>query len=107
MPIQRRRKLLFLSPTFKHTFYVKAENRTLESDWASVTLNLSDSPDFVWGSGAILRAKPIWWNRSIRLLWTPFPARYRKWFDHYIIFRKKGSIPNALELTDAALNLED
>lgn len=107
MAIQRRRKWIWLSPSFKHTFSVRAWNRTSESDWASVTLNLSDRPLFAWGSGAALQARPIWWNRSIRLLWTPFPVRYRKWFDHYIIFKKEDTIPSDQELTDSAAALEE
>lgn len=107
MTTYRKRKFVWLSPNKLHTFLVKAWNRNYESDWSTVTLNLSAIPDLAWDGGAGLQAKPIWWNRSIRLLWTPFPTRYRKWFDHYIIFRKKGSVPGAFDLADAATKLED
>jgi hypothetical protein len=107
MAIIRKRKWLWLSPAKLHTFKVKAWSRTTESEWATVTLNLSNAPDFEWDATAGLMARPIWWRRSIRVVWTAFPFRYRKWFDHYIIFRKDVTPPDANDFEEAATNKED
>lgn len=107
MAIQRKRKWLWLSPARLHTFKVRAWSPTAQSDWAGVTLNLSDAPLFEWDATAGLMARPIWFRRSIRVVWTAFPARYRKWFDHYIIFRKDVTPPDAADFAEAALNKED
>lgn len=106
-PIKRKRKWVWLSPRWKHSFSVRAWSRSAESDWASVTLNLSDQPAFKWGWGAGIQARPIWWNRSIRVLWSAFPAKYRKWFDYYMLCRKSDSPPDAAAYADVAANFEN
>jgi hypothetical protein len=83
----RKKTYIWLRPDRLHRFNVTAWGRSVESDPSdSIILRTSALPVIQWDEDA-LEARPIFWNRSIRVTWNPLPARYRKWFNSYCIYR--------------------
>jgi len=88
-----RKRYRFLRPGLINTFKVKAYAAGASSSWSDpISLLTSEYDQLRFGDGKALEASPRWWNRVIRVSWTPaFPPSF-KWEDrlsHYRIFRFK------------------
>jgi hypothetical protein len=86
-----RKKYHFLRPGVINTLKVKAYGAGASSDWSDpIDILTSEYDRLMFGALKTMSATPRWWNRVIRLAWSPaWPTSFEKEerLSHYRIMR--------------------
>jgi len=94
-----RKKYSFLRPGVIQTLKVKAYAAGASSEWSDpIDILTSEYDRLAFGALRNLEARPKWWNRVIRVNWTPAWPTSLKWeerLSHYLIFRCESTDWNA------------
>jgi len=110
MAVYRYRRFHWLKPGTLNTFKVQAISGLNKSEFSEIDIRTSGFDGMDWDQPwAKVVARPVFWNRTIVITWTPIMEPLR--MDFYRLFRKPTDVPSAGELadnsTDNAYWLED